>query len=234
MQNKEKPILFQAEMVRAILDGRKTQTRRVLKKIPETHEFCGFVVDGPKDILGKCHFSDTPKECVHYNSLYEKCPFEIGMELWVRETFALENTLEYHGDHEVVKDGRPIKQCDNGVDDYLLIPRYRATEPDVLLMHDKWDEHDPKTQKTIWKPSIFMPRWASRIQLLITDIRVERLQDISEEDAKSEGVDDNIEYYGDNPTSYNLFKSLWSQINRKESWDANPWVWIIEFERIKP
>ena len=166
---KERPILFSTEMVRAILDDRKTMTRRVVKPQP------------PEDWGVKCPYG------------------KIGDVLWVRETFC-----KYKGDYLYKADFDPLTR--------------------------KEFERDNK-----WKPSIFMPRSASRISLRITNIRVERLNDITEEDAKLEGViypaNPVIENYGNGYRTN--FRLLWESINGKASWGQNPWVWVIEFERLK-
>jgi len=172
---KERPILFSAPMVRAILEGRKTQTRRVVKN-KYSHDW------------------------------RRKCPYgQRGDMLWVRETWS--ETPE--GD--IV---------------------YRATDP-------AWDNEGTGLK---WKPSIHMPRWARRITLEITDVYVERLREISEADAFADGVD-SMRYAftrKDLPTtlfpqsSKAQFKVLWESINGAGSWDANPWVWVISFEKANP
>lgn len=202
---KEKPILFNGDMVRAILDGRKTQTRRVvnpmggeqkkwltpdlINKVPH-----GEIINGgwqmhhPK--AGENHMGVH----VENNSPlgWIKCPFgAVGGNLWVRETFQLWDVW----------------------DDGII---YRAD-------NEKYDGLGK------WKPSVHMPRWASRIQLEITDIRVERLQDISNDDVFAEGIDMwkcGIPKLG--------FFDVWQSINGAKSWDANPWVWVVEFKRLNP
>ena len=191
---KERPILFSAPMVRALLDGRKTQTRRIVKPQPT---FAGF----------------TESEAGHQ----VKVMLEIGAvrgtygqpgdRLWVRETYS-----EFDTNH-----GKVVW--------------YRAESDDP----DYW--HGMK-----WTPSIFMPKRLSRITLEIVNVRVERLQDISEADAMAEGImaagDDNgfqsdkdgRHYFGDPVNSY---AALWESINGPGSWDANPWVWVIEFSRVQ-
>lgn len=196
---KERPILFSAPMVRAILEGRKTQTRRVIK--------------GEGRV----------------------CPQgQPGDRLWVRETFCLESSQEYElSDSQYPRDGRPTKNevdtCEGGS---WAVPWYRATDGEPNIVPD--DLEDSSDDRTRWKPSIFMPRWASRIMLEIVSVRGERLNSISEEDAKAEGV-----YAHPNFTTpvYGMqFRDLWDSINGKRGigWDKNPWVWVIEFKRIKP
>ena len=199
---KERPILFSGQMVRAILEGRKTQTRRIVKPqptkdyvtlMPLSGELVGVTKHGgPIDNRGWLH-----------------CPYgKPGDRLWVRETHA------WYDPAQTVY--------------------YKASETDWTYLP--------------WRPSIHMPRWASRINLEVVSVRVERLQDISEEDAMSEGiesweergVDDAQDYYRDYVTGghvYNAkdsFRSLWQSINGPGSWEANPWVWVVEFKRIEP
>lgn len=212
---KERPILFSSHMVRAILDGTKSQTRRTLKDQPGEFVHVDF-----NDARGWHLWWDCCESCGNPDVWQEyadlKCPYgNQGDRLWVRETFSV-NTA---GD----------EAC------------YRATLPPLEnAMIEKW------------KPSIFMPRWASRITLEITEIRAERLQDISEEDAKAEGVsdkgyhkmnyDDRKKYdtimkydwgRGAQKGHYTVgYRIIWEAINGYGSWDKNPWVWVIEFKRI--
>lgn len=216
---KERGIIFNAEMVRAILNGRKTQTRRIIKSVPSTHSFHGWVMSSTraKDEGKACWaIGDSPllKEPIRLN-----CPLgKVGDRLYVRETF---------------KDG----VCTEST------IAYKAT-------HKPSDLEEGWYEEIKWTPSIHMPRRYSRITLEITDIRVERLQSISKEDAKAEGIlmlDDN---FGNGPAycDYTLadlydtaewfnrasdsFISLWQSIYGAESWLNNPWVWVIEFKRI--
>lgn len=180
----ERPILFSAPMVRALLAGAKTQTRRALK-----FNDSGHVVKG-----GRKWHPDDPAVLI-------ACPYgHVGDMLWVRETAAF---AEFSGG--------------------LRLVNYRAT-PDG----------DPTG--VTWRPSIHMPRWASRISLRITNIRVERLQSISEEDAKAEGVKVRDIVYPDEPRSaysyVEQYRLLWDSINGAGSWQKNPLVWAITFERL--
>ena len=179
---KERPILFSGPMVRAILDGSKTQTRRVAKEFDEMPNLDGILQRFPRQ-----------NGCRHGSP---------GDRLWVRETWA----------HE--RDGTGCPD-DTGV-------LYRATDPG-------WDDEGTGLR---WRPSIYMPRWASRITLEITAVRVERLQSISEADARAEGVTPNaFEQTSDNWGGV-LYRRLWEQINGPGSWHANPWVWAITFQRL--
>lgn len=193
---KEKPILLNTEMVKAILDGRKTQTRRVIKSQP-TGKFYnyGHVTEGLHK--SKCYRHGaffTGDDSGFPWTEHHICPYgSPGGELWVRETWFNDAIF-----------GKPILY-------------YRANgefnEQFKVNIHNK--------DELKWKPSIFMPRWASRIQLLIKDIRVERVQDISPENCLEEGVRSPTEFIG-----------LWDSINEKRGfgWSVDPWVWVVEFE----
>lgn len=206
---KERPILFSSDMVRAILEGRKTQTRRVIKPQPyldrsegSLHDYDFFCWDKSKDV---CQPSDMLVHCPHG---------QVGDQLWVRETWRM-NGNEH---------------------DYAMMDKSRV--------YYRADESWNKAPK--WKPSIFMPRWASRIQLDIAKVRVERLQDISEDDACAEGIMpiapgyEDIMYSQPNADGkltvtrepIEAFKTLWDSINAKRgySWNSNPWVWVVDFQ----
>ena len=198
-----KSILFNDEMVRAILDGRKTKTRRPLKPQPD---------EGRKGSFS--------------------CPFgQVGDRLWVREAFCLE-TLIRTGQDPPFFDGRPIQWWNDGVpcaeEDgrFWIQPHYRATDPYPNLPYSEW-ESEPIVR---WKPSLNMPRWASRITLEITEIRVERVQEIMEKEAKAEGV-----LPCDGMTAVYWFSEAWDSLYAKKGlgWYANPWVWVITFRRVK-
>jgi hypothetical protein len=170
----------------------------------------------------------------------------------------LEDTREYHEERTLPIDGRPIKECrDNGDwGNYDLIPHYRAADPEPHIV--PWEVFDNPHKyegddRTRWKSSIFMPRWASRLTLIVTGVKVERLQDISEEDAKAEGIfarsdigDDQAHdvwtwerdgwRYSDGwryPTPRKAFSDLWDSIHGEKAWEANPFVAAISFRVIK-
>jgi hypothetical protein len=213
----DRPILFSAEMVRAILDGRKTQTRRVMKPQPKPTpaDFPGpaghwWPSQKHKSMLG------VEREMQKWKGLAgSACPYgDTGDLLWVREGFAVQPELwaDNHGP-------QPI--------------HYTADQ--VIGFAGKPDQRQIEDYRS--KPSIHMPRWASRITLRITDIRVERLRDISEDDAKAEGVSsewDDYEKYGQSEPYRYGFSALWNDINGPNAWDANPWVWVVAFERVEP
>ncbi len=192
---RERPILMPGDMVKAILDLRKTQTRRVVKPQPKRGERIGcYTEDGTnkKDWVLADRFGDPiDAEC-------PQCPYgQVGDHLWVRETFSID---DYSGDGVYSGRGNVVF--------------YRAT--------------DHKSCGQPWRPSIFMPRFASRITLIITDIRTERLQDITHKDALAEGVSYDVSKEGGSPIE--RYKTLWDSINGKNHpWDSNPWVWVIKF-----
>ena len=181
----ERPILFSAAMVRALLDGTKTQTRRVVKPQP----------------------GDDERDDGYMNTIVDRCPFQVGMNLWVREAFALWREGWDRTGHVV----------------------YRAD------MRDK-DGNDAKDWVGLspWKPSIHMPRWASRITLELTDVRVQRVQEITENDAIAEGARPD-HMAPDARDHVAAFRALWDSINggkRGFGWDANPWAWCLTFRRV--
>lgn len=214
MTIKERPILFGAPMVRAILDGSKTQTRRIIKPQPTLSENTGFNWKGAAYGIG-FERGETAR-----NFSKHCCPYgKPDDRLWVRETHYL-----------VRAQGKP--------DGHVIEIDYKA-DPD----------HPIRMCPQKWRPSIHMPRSASRILLDIISVRVERLNDISEGDAKAEGIFE-LDYCGQKTYQNYLlsneeaecspmlaspvasFTSLWESINGADSWQANPWVWVIEFRRI--
>jgi len=217
----DRPIIFSARMVEALLVGQKTQTRRIIKNPVALDALALFapawlMLPGNADLL----------PCVD------------GDRLWVRETFALESDQlagPYPAPHD---DGRPIFWIEGAEpgERYWLQPHYRASDPDPDLCYA--DAEGPSCR---WKPSIHMPRWASRLTLTVRDVRVQRLHEISEADAVAEGV---IRYDGDEyddaefaaieggdiyPRAIDAYGALWTSINGPGSWDANPWIVAITF-----
>lgn len=233
---KERPILFSGGMVRAILDGRKTQTRRVMKYQPLFKTFRRYVMD-----------DDVPEAWQDSDDIFPLCPYGVpGDRLWVRETWADTNgesgpmiSYKAGGDKFLIDDSYPV--------DYSKYPGCQFT---------MWCGDLRRGAKGhSWRPSIHMPRLASRITLEVTGVRVERLQDISEEDAKAEGAKKYMWYQPDGrpesesrylggkeqfikdhiPVYRNGFATLWDSINAKRGfgWDENPWVWVIEFRGVE-
>lgn len=241
------PILFSAPMVRAILDGRKAQTRRPIKGFDKAHEI--NMIDGKWVASG-----DAPTNYggeVQMNDWYEiiKCPYgQPGDRLVVRESWKADQIWDGHKPSDIPK-GEPIL--------------YTADEHATGIVPFAWGKG---------RPSIFLPRWASRILLEIVSVRVERLQDITATDAWAEGIGEVgkplaallnilIAYpklnigalalsmprdfaYGDDPqiptdreritwvTPRAVYAALWEAINGPGSWEANPWVWAVEFKEI--
>ena len=212
----EKPILFSATMVRAILDGRKTQTRRIMKPQPVGPV---FVATDP----------ETPRYCLPYNEtltmgeLAMRCPYgQPGDRLWVRETCRAEELpsgldgVRYLADDCFI----PIENTEAASDAWLSLAAYGQR----LSGHQKYRKVS----------AIHMPRWASRITLEITGIHVERLQDISESDALAEGIDPKFPQDEQVANAAMMrYADIWESINGPGSWAANPWVWVVEFRRMK-
>ncbi|PSJ15977.1 morphogenetic protein [Nitrosomonas supralitoralis] len=213
---KERPILFSAPMIRAILEGRKTQTRMIMKHQPpaEGYQLSWLVTTTDRDkkhLQGKAHWININGKNINKNSeVYFNCPYgKSGDRLWVRETWQHENYPlgPYESDCQVF---------------------YRADYMDDPLGVDLENSTDKLRRK--WNPSIHMPREASRILLEITNVRIERLRDISEEDAKAEGAYPIDFGFGD---CYAMgFNEIWESINGIGSWDSNPYCWVIEFKVI--
>lgn len=225
---KERPILMNGAMVRATLDGRKTQTRRAVKVQSPHWKRVVHVLWGKLAAVISCRQPvDTAWVGFDVGSPsgqhYYKCPYgQPGDRLWVRETWGVADSWLLGG--EPVEPPRCIA--------YRSDLAARCFDPEYDVNTSDWGWSGMK-----WKPSIHMPRWASRILLEIVSVRVERLQDISEEDAKAEGVELNDWYMGDPPPCAPFkhgYSQLWESINGLGSWDANPYVWVIEFRRIKP
>jgi len=209
---RERPIILNSEMVKAVLDGRKTQTRRIVKL----------------NDSGRVKFHGRQWHIDDYNVAIA-CPFgEVGDRLWVRETWS-EDFANYYPNDRVWYAANDDRRMDIEVVDGVR-----------GIFSPESNVHVPFR----WRPSIHMPRWASRITLEITGVRVERLQDISEADARSEGIKlagDLLPEYpetyltpnGDFATATVAFQRLWQSIYGDESWDSNPWVWVIEFKRVE-
>ena len=211
---KERPILFSGSMVRAIIEGRKTQTRRVIKP---KHEF--FVDDG-HDGINRVYYpcyvtgEPEPQEIL--------CPYgSVGERLWVRETW-----MPFDYDH------RP--------------PSYAYRADVTQEGEDLRKEYVKCGRQYQWRPSIHMPRKASRITLEITGVRIERLNDIDLADCIAEGIewkyrDDKTTHWRDysgldvscTTSAYFSYQTLWESINGPLSWSLNPWVWVVEFKRIE-
>ena len=227
---KERPILFSSPMVRAILDGRKTQTRRVvdvsrLRGGNFDHRGIG-AFEWMENLLWRARAGGW-----NVWSKPIKCPFgNPGDRLWVRETFANEVQVE-HDQPPPHNDGRPVWYDDDGL---WHQAHYRATDPAPDLMYEDHPRDEPHCR---WMPSIHMPRKASRITLEISGVRVERLNDICELHAQKEGaplLSCGYDAKADLSFASHVkgFSNLWESINGHGSWEKNPWVWVIEFRRL--
>lgn len=220
---KERPILFSEEMVRAILDGRKTQTRRLVKNA--TGQFWDHAAYRPVVEDGRIDrwVSDDPIVIVREGAPRPACPHGVpGDRLWVKET-ALPDAPMNGWSGELEWDG-----CGRAWDG--VPSKYR--KPRHVIYRASWGGQ-PLTR---WNPSIHMPRWASRLTLEVTGVRVERLQDISLADAIAEGIDTSRfvsprGFDGSELKAVIKYAELWEAINGPGSWAANPWVWVVEFKK---
>ncbi|AUV26701.1 morphogenetic protein [Citrobacter sp. RHBSTW-00678] len=198
----ERGMIFNSEMVRAILDGRKTQTRRPIK-FPFKDRNLGCELSG-NELAGELSARN-----------YLNSPFgKPGDRIWVRETFQ-GPLFDFDQMDAYCKDSTPFEKAQFCV--------YKADGKPAPEFFDADDN-----LHCCWRPSIHMPRWASRITLEITDVRVERLNAITESDAEAEG----ITYTGFGDLLVDGYRYLWKSIYGDDSWQVNPWVWVIEFKRI--
>lgn len=215
---KERGMIFNGEMVRAILDGRKTQTRRPVK-FPVHDKNLGCELAG-NELAGELSAGN------YLNSTFGKP----GDRIWVRETWqAIHDYCDENGHVDERRYARSI-------------PRNRGNYWHPVY-EEAWGNESREDREFPWRPSIHMPRWASRILLEITDVRVERLNAISEEDARAEGIIDGgclncgepepCGCANPEPDATDAFAYLWQSIYGQENWNADPWVWVIEFKRVE-
>ena len=231
---KERPIIFSAPMVRAILDGRKTQTRRVAKIARiDAHPQDARVKIATMAGRGEQFWMNCQPE--HPQHISRACPYGVpGDRLWVREAWQAFFADEVPAD-------RP-----RGPRHTMGIPAQPERESFVFYLADGDLSHPEDGSEAIWLSPLHMPRWASRITLEIVSVRVERLQEISAKDVLAEGavLRAHDDQFGHNPVSafdgcvYLDLKSLWARgwdsINSKRApWESNPWVWVIEFRRVE-
>ncbi|HFZ2130541.1 TPA: morphogenetic protein [Klebsiella pneumoniae] len=213
---KERGMIFNGEMTRAILDGRKTQTRRPVK-FPVHDKNLGCELAG-NELAGELSAGN------YLNSVFGKP----GDRIWVRETWqAIHDYCDENGHVDERRYARSI-------------PKHRGNYWHPVY-EEAWGNESREDREFPWRPSIHMPRWASRILLEITDVRVERLNAISQEDAQAEGMEltgwrptySDPDSGGEVWTPYDNFAQLWESIYGEESWKANPWVWVISFKRVE-
>lgn len=206
---KERPILFSGPMVRAILEGCKTQTRRVIKSAQacDNGPWADFAYSA-QDGLPIFWWKSMPKFDQRDYRWGQECPYGApGDRLWVRETWR-PCQVPQHNDPSLCIEYRASGYCKSG--------------------------HLATLNRTNWRPSIFMPRWASRITLEVVSVRVERAGDISVADCAAEGMKLKPGYETEHLKTD--FRNLWNEINAKRgySWESNPWVWVVEFKRVMP
>lgn len=228
---KERPILFSAPMVRAILEGRKTQTRRVLKVQPVVRPDLS-----PSGLLawmlsvGSYVFGNKPMP-----EFVKRCPYgHPGDRMWVREAFRTEESYDHIKPSDI-----PVASAGHT----LAVPFWYAAD----LSGADFQHMPPGLRPGKYRPGMFMPRAASRILLEITAVRVERLWDISEADAMAEGIyskvsggiatlstDQREHILLGLPGEHRMvYRELWESINGTGSWKSNPWVWVVEFKRVE-
>lgn len=208
---KERPILMHARSINGILEGRKTQTRRIIKRPLKHPNWTGYMLTHKKDGAIECgpDYPDNDDDFV-------RNPYGVpGDRLWVRESWACIDP------RQSVRDGQAVPEHPNLSDGTLEFwktkLRYRTNGEFAV------------DESYRWRPSIHMPRWASRLTLEITGIRVERVQEISEADSEAEGCT------GDLPqiSAKGLFRTLWDDTNGKGAWERNDWVWVVDFRRVE-
>lgn len=222
---KERPIIFNGEMVRAILEEKKIQTRRVIKR-----------QDFDDRGLRFCN-EKTGWEDWHGNPV--RCPFgQPGDQLWVREAWGDVNSSDgpsilYRADYDLISWDQ---WCIDKGPDYGAGPSMNYDKyPGEYSMW--WEDLANGEPCHKWRRSVHMPRWASRIQMLVKDVRVERLQDMRWRDCIAEGIPYDPDSRDTNEELHVVarFKKLWNSNNEKSGfgWDTNPWVWVVEFEKIE-
>ncbi len=236
---KERPILFSKVMVEAILRGDKTQTRRIAKHVDHG------MVDGSPEEGASYGFYDTRRGPLHEINPRNDSPFGApGDRLWVREAFLLPSppTTDPNSvcvDYRATLSPEP-NSCDrvwwDNVDDRV-----------VQIAQRMWDR-DVQHARMGWRPGIFLPRWASRIRLEITNVRLERLHEIKnhEEDVLAEGLIEVVDHPGSsfparygltpdtltNRTAWAAFSRVWNSIHGDRHWDTNPWVWVVTYRQV--
>lgn len=237
--SRELPILFNTEMVRAILDGRKSCTRRAIKPQPQSG-LCYTYAGSHKDCIGKWTYPNRGAhelwgeeyklpENIKDEELSKRWnpPYHTGDILYVRETWQCWRAHRYEATADIRfrADGDDVRlQFANGNTDSINRLDYDT------FVH-KWFSHNGE-----WKPSLFMPKEAARIWLKVTEVRVERLQNITSEQIGREGVEVEYPHVLNGEEKRYAFSALWNSTIKKSDidrygWDANPWVWVIEFER---
>lgn len=214
----EKPILFNTEMVKAILEGQKTCTRRIIKK-----KYSNTDIDFHEDKHGKRlveiqNDAPAPRKNPNGTTTYSmvamkeiKKPYDIGDILYVRETWMMQSMSNFDKKAKFL---------------FKAEPNERLKE--VMLSSDRYEDLIKYSYKKGWQPSLFMPKEAARIFLKVTNVRAERIQDITEDQIKKEGIIEELP-----PLAEDAFRELWDSTTKDYKWCLNPWVWVIEFKRIE-
>jgi len=270
----EHPILFSGPMVRAILEGRKTQTRRLVTDHTSqgNHRASELLLDsawvdpGPSPVGNPGPYLKAPPNTAalanRYGGVAEDYAADVterlyprvfvGDRFWVREAFCLETNASCDlalDAQPPFDDGRPVRWFseEEGGAVFWSQPHYRATDPEPELCYDgdrpscrRCEDGEPHAH---WRPSIHMPRWASRINLEVTRVRAQRLQEVSEQDAAAEGVGQamwSAVVFGRlaplmSPNCYRAgFAAAWGEINGdRATWESNPWVWVFDFDLVE-
>jgi hypothetical protein len=248
---KERSVICRPHEVRAILNGTQTQMQRPITKLDGFGKITEFQRSQTNGYDWQFRDKRALWNDIDHRRLIQCSPYGArGDVLWVRETFAIEHSIE-PGQPLPHNDGRPVLR--RPADDYECAhpewrqPHYRATDPAPELVYEEGPAGGREDEIGVrWKPSIHMPRWASRITLEVTGVRVERLQDISEAGVLAEGIAKwplgyRVAVSGaprhesrsfETPTG--AYRWLWESINGPGIWDANPYVWVVEFRRITP
>lgn len=229
-----KPILFNTNMVRAILGGRKTVTRRVVK--PQPDYFFNCIMGEPRKVCSKGYGAVMPDK----TDAWIKPPYHPGDILWVRETW--QEIYETEWSEDKPHTGKNIRELISNFDSIQKVEAGISSECKSEKMKPRMKyfvfkasdiQYTDGENGLIWRPSIYMPREAARIFLRVTGVRVERLQDINLDPPGPENqvIKEGLHYLCD-------FIAVWEMTTKKRDrptcgWDANPWVWVIEFERIR-
>ncbi len=228
----EKPILFTGPMVKAILEGEKTQTRRVVRpQAPDGATSGGRIYGGQSDGVW-WWLNGDPTDTKTWGVLGDnfRCPYgKPGDRLWVRETFWHYGSWVSWTKKGSLKMGRRFVPYYRNQYDQAQGLRFNG--PGAQFSFTPPESGGPDWVK---RPSIFMPKWACRLRLEVVAIRVEQVQDISEDDAKAEGVRGDEHPWADQPAAAMCFPHIWDPLNAKRGhgWDTNPWVWVVEFKKL--
>lgn len=221
---RELPILFSGAMVRATIDGRKTQTRRIINPQPRVSEQGNLMGDWLAKSLAGLLLPKLQDITIH-------CPYgQPGDTLYVREAWRSTRELDAHSG------GRMAEMClEAGYQEPWAPIQYEADLSRRNWEHTSTPPHDGPPEPGRYRHARFMPRWASRLELRIADVRVERLSECSEADCRAEGCaggHGSIPDYPYSATPHEHYRWLWESINGAGAWDVNPWVWVVEFKAV--